>query len=194
MAAEGLLCPECGREGHLIKSGWKWSGRHKVQRYQCLTCGRATTAPVLASKLGRPKMVMLKKVWLNLKWVFGYRAVLMREPSARALVVYAKMGRAVATKHCAVCGDEYWVVGNPKVRGHFSPVCGSRKCYVGYHLHPERYQPVRVTRRQPSDKVRLVKPNIANSKRRLAKFSGNQDSVSREKALTAGYGGRYAEE
>lgn len=74
-----------------------------------------------------------KRLWLNLKWVFGYRAVFMREPSDRQLVLYAKMGRAVATKYCAVCGGEYWVIGNPKIKGHFSPVCGRRQCYLIYY-------------------------------------------------------------
>ena len=54
---EGLLCPECGRKGHLVKSGFKWSGRHKVQRYVCCKCGRTTQIPVVAVKVGRPRKV-----------------------------------------------------------------------------------------------------------------------------------------
>jgi len=31
-------CPECGRI--MAKSGWAWSGRHKVQKYKCSGCGK----------------------------------------------------------------------------------------------------------------------------------------------------------
>lgn len=37
-----VLCPECGAK--MIKAGRVWSGRSKVQRYQCLACGRKAIA------------------------------------------------------------------------------------------------------------------------------------------------------
>lgn len=127
-------------------------------------------------------MAMLKKLLLNLKWTVGYRAVFMKEPSDRQLIVYAKMGRAVAGKHCAVCHGEYWVIGNPKIKGHFSPVCGRRKCYLEYYLHPEKHQPARATRRQPSDKVKLIRPTMVKSKRNSEKFSRNKPFLAENKA------------
>ncbi len=33
-----VLCPDCGEKMH--KAGMAWSGRNKVQRYQCPKCGR----------------------------------------------------------------------------------------------------------------------------------------------------------
>ncbi len=35
-------CPECGTK--LGKAGSKWSGRKKVQKYQCSKCGRVVIA------------------------------------------------------------------------------------------------------------------------------------------------------
>ena len=76
---------------------------------------------------------MWKKILLTLKWAFGYRAVFMREPSTSAMMVYVHMKRMVAKKTCPVCHCKYWVIGNPKIKGHFSPVCGKRKCYLTYY-------------------------------------------------------------
>jgi len=39
---EELKCPECDSV-KLIKVGKGWSGRTKVQRYQCKDCGRIVT-------------------------------------------------------------------------------------------------------------------------------------------------------
>jgi transposase-like protein len=38
-------CPECGSD-KLIKVGYVWSGRRKVQQYRCTVCGRTTVNPV----------------------------------------------------------------------------------------------------------------------------------------------------
>lgn len=38
-------CPECGST-RLIKFGKVWSGRTKVQRWQCKDCGRIVTVPL----------------------------------------------------------------------------------------------------------------------------------------------------
>ena len=85
--------------------------------------------------------VLIKKLWLNICWLLGYRAVFSKEPSHKSLIMYARMGRAVATKHCKVCKREYWVVGNPKVKGHVSLVCGRRECYMQFHMNKEKYAP-----------------------------------------------------
>lgn len=37
-----VLCPECG--GKMYKVGKVWSGRKRVQRYQCPACGRKAVA------------------------------------------------------------------------------------------------------------------------------------------------------
>jgi len=79
-----------------------------------------------------------RRIVLELKWIFGYRAVLKRPPSDNELVVYGKIGRAIAEKRCAVCHRRYFVVGNPKVKGHFSPVCWRHKCYMEYYSDPTR--------------------------------------------------------
>jgi len=39
---EVMQCPEC-KGMNLIKAGKSWSGRTKVQRYQCKDCGRIIT-------------------------------------------------------------------------------------------------------------------------------------------------------
>jgi transposase-like protein len=41
-----VLCPECN-SANLIKNGLTWVARTKVQRYQCLDCGRITHKPTL---------------------------------------------------------------------------------------------------------------------------------------------------
>jgi len=79
-----------------------------------------------------------RRLILEFKWWFGFRSVLKTEPTDAALVIYGKMGRAVATKRCAVCAGTYWVVGNPKIKGHFSPVCWRRRCYIDYYSNPTR--------------------------------------------------------
>ena len=76
---------------------------------------------------------MFKRLWLNFKWVFGYRGVLIAPPTIEQRLMYDKLRRAVAVKDCAVCKQEYWVIGNPKIKGHFSPVCGRRECYLTYY-------------------------------------------------------------
>ena len=40
-----LRCPEC-KSIRLIKSGKGWSGRTRVQRYQCKDCGRMVLVPI----------------------------------------------------------------------------------------------------------------------------------------------------
>jgi len=62
-----------------------------------------------------------------------------KEPSDGALIIYAKMGTDVGTRHCVVCKKEYWVMGNVKVKGHVSLVCSRRKCYLEYHMNKEKY-------------------------------------------------------
>ena len=37
-----VLCPDCG--GRMHKAGKVWSGRNRVQRYQCPACGRKAMA------------------------------------------------------------------------------------------------------------------------------------------------------
>lgn len=97
-------------------------------------------------------MIILRKIFYNLLWVFGYRAIFSKEPSNQSLVLYAKMGRAVATRHCAVCKKEYWVIGNPKVKGHVSLVCSRRACYVAYNMNKPKY-----TRKS---KLKMVKESL----------------------------------
>ena len=80
----------------------------------------------------------LRRIWLELCWIFGYRAVLKHDPPDSSLVIYGKMGRTVGEHRCAVCHCRYWVVGNPKIKGHFSPVCWRRKCYIEYYSDPTR--------------------------------------------------------
>jgi len=77
-----------------------------------------------------------RRIWLELCWWLGYRAVLKHDPTDASLVIYGKMGRTVAEKRCAVCHCRYWVVGNPKIKGHFSPVCWKRRCYISYYSDP----------------------------------------------------------
>ena len=38
MAANRPSCPECG--GRMVRDGWVWSGRQRVQRWACTGCGR----------------------------------------------------------------------------------------------------------------------------------------------------------
>jgi len=78
-------------------------------------------------------MKRLEKITLNLKWLFFYRGVLVAPPNAGQMLMFDKMHRAVAMHKCAVCKKQYWVVGNPKVKGHFSPVCGRRQCYLTFY-------------------------------------------------------------
>ena len=85
------------------------------------------------------RKMTIKSLLLNIRWTLGYRAVFSKEPSDQALVLYAKMGRAVATRHCAVCRKEYWVIGNPKVKGHVSLTCSRRDCYVKFHTDKLKY-------------------------------------------------------
>ena len=101
---------------------------------------------------------MIKRIWLTFCWIFGYRAVFPKEPSQKALVMYAKMKRAVATKHCVVCKREYWVIGNPKVRGHFSLTCGRRECYLQFNLNKEKYAPTK--KKNPRGKSNKVDKSI----------------------------------
>jgi len=63
----------------------------------------------------------------------------MREPSTSAMMVYVHMKRIVAKKTCPVCHCKYWVIGNPKIKGHFSPVCGKLKCYLAYYKEGGNY-------------------------------------------------------
>lgn len=99
-------------------------------------------------------MRRLKLLWFNILWVFGYRSVFTKEPSQKSLIIYAKMGRAVATKHCKVCRREYWVVGNPKVRGRFSLTCGRRECYLQFNMNKEKY--VSTKKKNPKGKSNVV--------------------------------------
>lgn len=43
-ALQELKCPEC--HGRLVRFGQIWSGRVRIQRYLCPTCGRSTIHPV----------------------------------------------------------------------------------------------------------------------------------------------------
>jgi len=81
----------------------------------------------------------LEKFILNLKWIFFYRGVLVAAPNAGQMLIFDKMHRVVAMHKCAVCKKQYWVVGNPKVKGHFSPVCGRRQCYIAYYSKEGKY-------------------------------------------------------
>lgn len=40
-----LECPECG-SAWVVKVGFVWSGRRKVQQYRCQSCGRLTIKPL----------------------------------------------------------------------------------------------------------------------------------------------------
>lgn len=106
-------------------------------------------------------MTLQKRIWLNIKWVFGFRAVLPKEPSPAQMMVYVRIGRMVGDHKCPVCHCDYWVIGNPNIKGHVSPVCGKRKCYVTYYSG--EVEVLRNTRKQPSDKVRLVRPAIVRA-------------------------------
>jgi transposase-like protein len=46
------VCLECNQKMH--KSGYIWSGRHKVQRYKCNKCGR-TTVKIDINQKGRDR-------------------------------------------------------------------------------------------------------------------------------------------
>ena len=67
-----ILCPDCG--GKMHKGGTTWSGRKRVQRYQCPACGRKATAkpvhPVAIEDVSESlcpecdgRMVKAGKVW-----------------------------------------------------------------------------------------------------------------------------------
>ena len=48
-------CPECGEK--MTSSGYSWSGRNKVVRFRCLSCGRTTIKPK-----GMTEHVLIKRV------------------------------------------------------------------------------------------------------------------------------------
>lgn len=56
-----------------------------------------------------------------------------KEPDADTKVVLARMRGGLARHKCKVCGDEFWVWGNPrKISKHGYPVCRKWSCYKEY--------------------------------------------------------------
>ena len=41
-----LKCEVCKKPTDFIKAGKAWSGRHRVQRYQCQECGHITSVRI----------------------------------------------------------------------------------------------------------------------------------------------------
>jgi len=51
---EGLrqICKQCGSVMH--KAGFRWSGKERIQAYQCPACGHVTTTPNYVGPGGAP--------------------------------------------------------------------------------------------------------------------------------------------
>jgi uncharacterized OB-fold protein len=51
---EGLkqVCKQCGSIMH--KAGFRWSGKERIQAYQCPACGHVTTTPNYVGPGGAP--------------------------------------------------------------------------------------------------------------------------------------------
>ena len=111
----------------------------------------------------------LKKIWLNLKWTFGFRAVQMKEPSIEQTMVYVRIGRMVGEHKCPVCHCKYWVIGNPSVKGHYSPVCGKRRCYVAYYSG--EFNIPSVTKKLSIPHKKVVSANVVRISRKTPKRS-----------------------
>lgn len=130
-------------------------------------------------------MTLKKRIWLNIRWTFSYKAVFMREPSPAATMMYVRIGRMVGDHKCPVCHCKYWVIGNPKVKGHFSPICGKRKCYLTYY--GGETDVARVTKKLPSAKVRLVRPVIVKASIITPKRSLQAEKIRRAGGIARGY-------